>query len=90
MEKLRKMTKKEVDKLRKKGEILTDKKLGDILRSLDKFTDNQYNNEGYCYVCVWCGDFIELLDNVVYYKTDLYHLKCMYNVHQTEKENRDL
>ena len=44
------MTKKEVDKLRKKGEILTDKKLGDILRSLDKFTDNQYNIEHYYYV----------------------------------------
>ena len=90
MERLRKMTKKEVDKLRKKGEILSDKKLGDILRSLDKFTNDQYNTEGYCYVCIWCGDFIELLDNVVYYNMDLYHLKCMCHVHQTEIENRDL
>ena len=84
------MTKKEVDKLRKKGEILSDKKLGDILRSLDKFTDNQYNNEGYRYVCVWCGDFIEYLDNVVYYSMDLYHLKCIPKVHEFEIENRDL
>jgi len=90
MEKLRKMTKKEVDKLRKKGEILSDKKLGDILRSLDKFTDSQYNSEGYHYVCIWCGDFIEHLDNVVYYKTDLYHLKCIPKVHEFEIENRDL
>ena len=84
------MTKKEVDKLRKKGEILSDKKLGDILRSLDKFTNNQYNTEHYYYVCIWCGDFIEHLDNIVYHNMDLYHLKCMCHVHQTEIENRDL
>ena len=90
MEKLRKMTKKEVDKLRDRGKIQADQMLGDILRSLDKFTDDQYNKSGYCYICIWCGDFIEYLDNVVYHRMDLYHLKCMHNVHQAEIENRDL
>jgi len=84
------MTKKEVDKLRSQGKILSDKKLGDILRSLDKFTVNQYDNERYCYVCIWCGDFIEDRDNVVYYGIDIYHLKCMTKVHEFEKESRDL
>ena len=84
------MTKKEVDKLRSQGKILSDKKLGDILRSLDKFTVNQYDNERYCYVCIWCGDFIEDRDNVVYYGMDLYHLKCMAKVHEHESDMRDL
>ena len=39
------MTKKEVDELREKGEIEEDKKLGDQLRSLDKFIHNQYEPE---------------------------------------------
>ena len=82
------LTKKEVDKLRKKGEIKSDKKLGDILRSLDQFTIDQYN-ECYTYICIWCGEFIEDKDNICYHNMDLYHLKCMSKVHETEKEMRD-
>ena len=93
MEKLRKMTKKEVDELREKGEIEEDKKLGDQLRSLDKFIHNQYEQdpqEAIYYVCVWCGSFIENPNNIVVFSTECYHLKCISKVYEMEKENRDL
>ena len=77
------MTKKEVD------EKVHDKKLADMLIEFDKYTDNQYNNEGYCYICIQCGDFIENRDNVVIFSKDCYHLKCMIKVHEFEKESRD-
>jgi|TARA_R110002020_G_scaffold302447_2_gene517797 Rieske Fe-S protein len=89
MEKLRKMTKKEVDKLRSKGEILEDKTLGDRLRTIYKFFDKQYN-DGYSYVCVWCGDFVENRDNIVIFCADCYHLKCISKVYESERETRDL
>ena len=83
------MTKKEVDKLRSKGEILEDQAIGDKLRSIYTFFDKQYN-DGYCYVCVWCGDFIENRDNIVIFSTDCYHLKCIPKLLECERENRDL
>ena len=82
------LTKKDVNKLRKKGEIKNDKKLGDILRTLDKFTTDQYD-KCYTYICIWCGEFIEDKDNICYHDMDLYHLKCMSKVHETEIEMRD-
>ena len=82
------LTKKEVDKLRKKGEIKSDKKLGDILRTLDKFTTDQYN-KCYSYICIQCGTCIEDKDNIVYHNMDLYHLKCMSKVHEMERDMRD-
>ena len=94
MEGFRKMTKKEVDELREKGEIEEDKKLGDQLRSLDKFIHNQYEpenqDEAIYYVCVWCGSFIEDPNNIVIFSTECYHLKCISKVYEMEKENRDL
>jgi hypothetical protein len=88
------MTKEEVDELRKKGEIEEDKKLGDQLISLDKFIHNQYEpqnqDEAVYYVCVWCGSFIENLNNIVIFTRDCYHLKCISEVYESEKKARDL
>ena len=82
------MTKKEVDKLRSEGKLEHDHELVSILKSLDKFTNIQYDDK-YCYICIWCGSFIEDRNNIVYHGKDIYHLKCMAKVHEYESDMRD-
>jgi hypothetical protein len=83
MEGFRKMNKKD------KKNLEHDKKLGDINRLFLKQVDNIYN-DSYCLVCVWCGEFILDKENICLHYNDIYHLKCMIKVHQSNQESRDL
>ena len=89
MKSIGKLTKEEVDEKRKDGEIESDKKLGDLMRACQIFINKEYDND-YCFICIWCGKFIEHENNIVFYDLEIYHLQCMTQVYKTEKENRDL
>ena len=89
MKSIGKLTKEEVDEKRKDGEIKSDKKLGDLMRACQKFIDKEYDND-YCFICIWCGKFIENKENVVFYDLEIYHLKCMTRVCKTKKEDSEL
>ena len=89
MKSIGKLTKEEVDEKRKDGEIQSDKKLGNLIRACQKLIDKEYDND-YCFICIWCGKFIEHKNNIVFYDLEIYHLQCMTQVYKTEKENRDL
>ena len=74
-----------------KEELKSAQELGDIMRSFLKHIDKTYDlDEPLIIKCVWCGEYIEDRSNIVLFQHDIYHLKCMYKVYETEKENRDL
>jgi len=74
-----------------KEEIKSSKELGDIMRSFLNHIDKSYDlDEPLEIKCVWCGQYIEDRSNIVLFQHDIYHLKCMPKVYETEKENRDL
>ena len=73
-----------------KEELKSGQELGDIMRSFLKHIDKTYDlDEPLIIKCVWCGKYIEDRDNIVLFR-EIYHLKCMTEVYETEKENRDL
>ena len=73
-----------------KEELKSGQELGDIIRSFLNHIDKTYDlDEPLIIKCVWCGKYIEDRDNIVLFR-EIYHLKCMPEVYETEKENRDL
>ena len=86
MEGFRKMTDKHT-----KEELKSGQELRDIIRSFLDHIDKTYDiDESLLIKCVWCGEYIEDRSNIVLFQHDIYHLKCMPKVYETEKENRDL
>jgi len=72
-------------------ELKSGQELGDIMRSFLDHIDKTYDlDEPLLIKCVWCGKYIEDRSNIVLFQHDIYHLKCMTEVYETEKENRDL
>jgi len=86
VERFRKMTDKHT-----KEEIKHSKELGDIIENFCDHIDISYDTYTQFIVkCIWCGEYIENKNNIVLHDHDIYHLKCMIKVYETEKENRDL
>ena len=86
MERFRKMTDKHT-----KEELKSGQELGNIIRSFLDHIDKTYDlDEPLIIKCVWCGKYIEDRNNIVLFQHDIYHLKCIPEVYETEKENRDL
>ena len=73
-----------------KEELESGKELGDIIRSFLDHIDKTYDlDEPLIIKCIWCGDMIENKDNIVLFHHDIYHLKCMNNVYEFERDSRD-
>jgi len=65
------------------------RKMIDGIRRFNECVDHMFKNN-FIVECVWCGGNIESRNNITLYGMDIYHLKCMTEVYETEKENRDL
>ena len=74
-----------------KEELKSGQELIDIIRSFLDLIDKTYDlDEPLIIKCVCCGEYIEYRSNIVLFQHDIYHLKCMNKVYETEKENMDL
>jgi hypothetical protein len=67
-----------------KEELKSGQELGDIIRSFLNHIDKTYDLDE-TIKCVWCGKYIEDRDNIVLFR-DIYHLKCMTSVYETEEK----
>ena len=73
-----------------KEELESGKELGDIIRSFLDHIDKTYDLDKPLIIrCEWCGKYITNRYNIVLFNHDIYHLKCMNDVYESERDSRD-
>ena len=71
-------------------ELESGKELGDIIRSFLDHIDKTYDLDKPLIIrCEWCGKYITNRYNIVLFNHDIYHLKCMNDVYESERDSRD-